>query len=381
MKDELIMPNYENSILNLINSILRHYNIKTKYKGLNQLKKYLQKDYKNVVLIVLDGMGYNILKDHSPEGFFMKNHNSIITSVCPSTTTAAMTTYYSGKPPIETGWIAMSQYYKEHGRQIETLRERYTHTHKKLDNERFDIIKLMEYKTVYEQIEEMGVKAYEINPDHCKSRSKRNINSKTVELMCDNIKAICTNNEKNFILAYNDNPDVLLHKNGCQSTEVKEFIKSAEEKIQKLCQDLKDTNTLILVSADHGHKEIGKVYNILDLDDIQECMIMPPAFESRAVTFWVKDNKKKEFEGIFNEKFKNEFMLFTKEEFLEKKFLGEGNQHKKIDDFIGNYIAIAISDAIIKLDSNLAPLKGNKKATHCGFTKYEMEVPLIVMEP
>lgn len=380
MKDELIMPNYGNSILNLINSILRHYNIKTKYKGLNQLEKYLQKDYKNIVLIVLDGMGYNILKDHSPNGFFMEKNISKITSVCPSTTTAAMTTYYSGKPPIETGWIAMSQYYKEHGRQIETLRERYTHTHEEVNNERFDIIKLMEYKTVYEQIEEMGVKAYEINPDHCKSRSKRNINAKTVELMCDNIKDLCTNNDKKFILAYNDNPDVLLHKNGCNSKEVNEFIKIAEEQIKKLAKDLKDTNTLILVSADHGHKEIGKVYNILEMEDIQECMIMPPAFESRAVTFWVKENKREKFEEIFNKKFKEEFMLFTKEEFLEKKLLGEGNQHKKIDDFIGNYIAIAISDAIIKLDSNLAPLKGNKKATHCGFTKYEMEVPLIVIE-
>ena len=91
------------------------------------------------------------------------------------------------------------------------------------------------------------------------------------------------------------------------------------------------------------------------------------------------ENKKKDFEKIFKEKFENKFILFTKEEFLKKKLLGEGKQHKKVDDFIGNYIAIAISDAIIKLDSNIAPLKGNKKATHCGFTKYEMEVPLIVL--
>lgn len=381
MKDELIMPDYENSILNLINSILRHYEVETKYKGLKQLENYLQKNYKNIVLIILDGMGYNILKDNSPDGFFMKNNKSIITSVCPSTTTAAMTTYYSGKPPIETGWISMSQYYKEHGRQIETLRERYTHTHEKLNNDNFDIIKLMDYKTVYEQIEEMGIKAYEINPENCKIRSKRKLTANTVEIACETIKKLCANDEKKFILTYNDNPDVLLHKNGCNSIEVNEFIKNAENCIEKLCEILKDTNTLVLVSADHGHRDIGKIYNILELQDIQECMIMPPSFESRAVTFWIKENKKKEFEEIFKEKFENEFILFTKEEFLEKKLLGEGNQHKKIDDFIGNYVAIAISDAIIKLDSNIAPLKGNKKATHCGFTKYEMEVPLIIIEP
>mgnify|MGYP004701693685 CR=1 FL=1 len=98
------------------------YPARSVYK-LKEIDEKLTHDYKNVVLIILDGMGEHIFNKITPNGFFMKNHIDKITSVCPSTTTAAMTTYYSGKPPIETGWIAMSQYFKEQERNVESLKD------------------------------------------------------------------------------------------------------------------------------------------------------------------------------------------------------------------------------------------------------------------
>ena len=47
-----IFPDYEHCILNLINSILKHYNVKSQYNGLPKLEKELSKNYKNVVLII-----------------------------------------------------------------------------------------------------------------------------------------------------------------------------------------------------------------------------------------------------------------------------------------------------------------------------------------
>lgn len=60
---------------------------------------------------------------------------------------------------------------------------------------------------------------------------------------------------------------------------------------------------------------------------------MPPSLESRVVTFWVKEDKKQKFEEYFENNLKNEFILFTKDQFLEKNLLGFGDKHKKIDDF------------------------------------------------
>ena len=71
----------------------------------------------------------------------------------------------------------------------------------------------------------------------------------------------------------------------------------------------------------------------------------------------------------------------TKEEFLnEKKFLGSGHKHHKIDDFIGNYVALSVAGSMIRLETFLAEGKPVKKSTHCGLTKDEMEVPVIVLK-
>ena len=179
-------------------------------------------------------------------------------------------------------------------------------------------------------------------------------------------------------MVYCDNPDSLLHKYVTTSDEAKNFVLETEEKVKKLVENLNE-DTLLIISADHGHRDIEKAYTLLDYPEIQECLIQPASLESRVVSFWVKEDKKDIFVERFNNIFKNEFMLLSKDEFLEKNFLGFGEKHQKIDDFIGNYIAISIAGSIIRLETFLAEGKVVKKSTHCGLTKEEMEVPLIIL--
>ena len=142
-----------------------------------------------------------------------------------------------------------------------------------------------------------------------------------------------------------------------------------------------DEDTILIVSADHGHKDIEKTYTLLDYPEIQECLILPASLESRVLSFWVKEDKKAIFETRFHKIFEDEFWLLTKEEFVDKyQFLGNGEKHSKIDDFIGNYVALSIAGSMIRLETFLAEGKPIKKSTHCGLTKEEMEVPVIVIK-
>lgn len=376
--NELRFPDYDNSILNTITSILKYYGIDNGHSSLSALDKKLKKKYKNVVLIILDGMGEHILNNLSKNGFFKKNELTCVTSVYPSTTTAAMTTYYSGKTPLETGWIAWSQYFKEYGRCLNMLPRVESYTEEKLKNVSKDVYEeLIDYKTVYEMIEETGVKAYEMCPSHIERKSKRTHIANDLDELCEGIKVLCSSPDRKFILSYLDNPDGLLHKYGASSDEAKEYILSAEEKIESMINELK--NTLVIISADHGHRDIGNVYSVLEHPDLRDCLIMPEFFESRFIGFWVKEDRKTEFEEIFKREFED-YMLFSKQEVLETGILGKGEQHKKVDDFLGNYVGVSIGSSIFRLQNDYFEGKKVKKSTHCGLTKDEMDVPVIVLE-
>lgn len=222
MRKEIMLPNYNKSILNLITSILKKYNVESNFIELAELKEKISKNYNNIVLVILDGMGVNILNNNSPEGMFNKNKLCNITSVFPTTTTAAMTTYFSGKPPIETAWIAWTQYFKEYGKYIDILQEVDDFNGEKIKEK--NIANIIGYKNIYEQILEKNkdLTVCEIVPNYCEKKTKITINANNIDELCQGILTVCNNNKrKKFIFAYSDNPDEIIHKNGCYSKETK----------------------------------------------------------------------------------------------------------------------------------------------------------------
>ena len=380
----IVLPNYNHSILGTITSILKYYKVDTKHKSSEKIDEILnEKEYKNVIFLILDGLGEQILNKISLDGILNKNRIDCVTSVYPSTTTAALTTYYSGCPPYETGWIAWSQYFKEYGRALDMFSHKESYMGETLKKPLIDVYKtIVNYESIFDKIEKSSpdVKAYEIEPDYAERRAKRSLKANNIDELIMYINDLCTMPDRKFILAYSDNPDGLLHKYGTTSEEVKNFVKETEEKIEKMVKDF-DNDTILIISADHGHKDIDKAYSLNDFPEIRECLIMPESLESRSLTFWVKEDMKDVFVQRFNRIFKDEFWLMTKDEFLNKyHFLGYGDKHYKIEDFLGNYMALSVAGSIIRIETFLAEGKPVKKSTHCGLTKDEMEVPVIVMK-
>ena len=357
-------PDYNNSIANLACSILKYYGIEPVNNTLKAADEYLKTKHKNVVLLLLDGMGvYSMVKHLHPDGFFSSNIVHEYSSTFPSTTVAATTAIESGLFPNQSAWIGWSAYFKELDRNISYFRNS--------DNDTWESIEGMNvaqtyvpYKGIREKISDTGVGAYAVSPFVDDPVL-------TYDELCDRVESLCREVGEKYIYAYWEEPDKSMHMCGEDSETVKEILVEIERKTEELAKKLKDT--LLIITADHGQIN-SENKCILDYPDIMDCLLRMPTVEARSCNFFIKDGCKEKFAKLFKENFGEDFLLLTKQELFDLQLLGTGKNHVQLDSMIGDYFALAVGKTAIT-NKRSGPI-GN----HAGITQEEMTVPLIVIE-
>ena len=109
-----IKPDYDNCLVNFSNSVLKAFGAETSAPTLKMADKLLEKEYKNVVVLLMDAMGVSILEKHlSPDGFLRSHLAGAYSSVFPPTTVAATTSMLSGLYPNEHGWLGWDMFFPE----------------------------------------------------------------------------------------------------------------------------------------------------------------------------------------------------------------------------------------------------------------------------
>ena len=108
----------EKSLVNLSNSILKHFGVNPFHDTIPEIDEAL-KGHDKVVVVLFDGMGQNIVRKHlNKDSFIRSNCVTTINSTFPPTTAAATTAFLTGKYPIETGWLGWCEYFKDYNRNI-----------------------------------------------------------------------------------------------------------------------------------------------------------------------------------------------------------------------------------------------------------------------
>ena len=360
-------PDYNNSILNLANSVLKHFGAEYTHDTLPELDKVLEKNYKNVVVMVFDAMGsFNIKDMLSEHSFLVKNKVKNITSVFPPTTTAATTTLQSGLMPSEHSWLGWSLYFEEVNDNVNIFIN--TNDNDEVVADYHVASKYIPYKNVIDKINETG------NADACSVSPFGTYKIEKFEELIDGVKRICNEDGRKYIYTYWPQPDASMHKKGIHSSKVRYWIRRINAEIEKLSKNLQDT--LIIVTADHGHID-GNNKLMSDYKDITDTLKWMPSIEPRALDFFVKEGMDEQFKAAFNKHFGKDFILFSKQEVIEKGLFGQGQPHPRFEGFIGDYVAVAITNKSVFVNENeYKAMKG----VHAGLTEQEMTVPLIIIE-
>ena len=365
----IIKNNYNECLTNLACSIRKYFGLDYHHKTLKDIDNLLDKNQpKNVVLVLLDGMGSNILNRTLDENSFLrKNKVKNITSVFPATTTAATTSIRTGLNPIEHGWLGWNTYLKPIDQTI-TL---FLGVKKETGEKSLEFIEnqdLLQVSTIAQDINNYNKGgAIELFPFPTGDAIVYDSLSEFKTRILDETKK----EGKRFIYAYNDEPDHTMHEKGPDSIEAKNLIRERNDFIEDLYNNL--TNTLLIVVADHGHIKVDNLF-LKDHPNIKNMLERVTSSEPRAIALKVKDEYKDVFPEEFNKEFGKYFTLYSKDEVIESGLYGEGKMHQVFIDALGDYIAIADKSNKTILDTGDEELVSQ----HAGYTDDEIYVPLII---
>ncbi len=364
---KIIYPDYEKCLTNLTNSILKYFDITPYHKTLKELDKVLEEsNYDNIILLIYDGMGSNILSRNLNENSFLRKHKiEDIKAIFPPTTTASTTTLLSGLNPCEHGWLGWDLYFKCLDETVTMFLNTKKDTNILVSEENM-AQKYFSYKSIIDLINEK-YKAFKLMPFGDNAYNDlADLNNKVINL--------CKEKGKKFIYAYYDEPDHTTHNEGTDSNITVKLYEEIDKSTKELYEKLKDTNTLVIVTADHGHIN-SKDITLSDYKDIFNLLKHDISIEGRACAFFIKEGKSQEFEQLFNKYFKDDFILYTKEEVIKNKLFGKGTENKYFKDSLGDYLAVAITNKYFRYNENSVKLT----SMHAGITEDEMLVPLIII--
>lgn len=368
MDQKLKFPDYENGLANLAQSVLKNFGIREKgQKTLACLDPFLEKEYENIVVFLLDGMGSRIMENNLEEtGFFRSHLKDSYSSVFPPTTVAATTSIRSGLKPCEHGWLGWDCYYPQIDQNVTVFTNMKTGTSIPAADHNV-AEKYCGYETVVEKINRRGGEAYEVMPF-------AEPFPKTMEEICEQVEMLCKKAGKKYIYAYWNDPDSTMHETGCYSSQTKQIMRKLEQQVQALSDKLE--KTLLIVTADHGLVDTQNV-SITDYPDIMECLVRMPSIEPRALNLFVKKEKKEQFEKAFRKAFDGSFLLLTKEQVIEKRLFGVEAEHPDFREMLGDYLAVGTGDLTIFSSREESEFF---VGVHAGLREEEMMIPLIVVE-
>ncbi|MDO4940437.1 MAG: alkaline phosphatase family protein [Erysipelotrichaceae bacterium] len=358
---------YNKSILSYVSSIRNYFGLSSSYSADEKFLNYINNEKpKKIILMLIDAMGANLIEKYlSDDSFLRKNMITRVPTVFPTTTTAATTSIRNGKSPNENAWLAWTQYCKEVDDIIIPFKgDSYYHKNNYGGREFYESI--VPFKDTTDELNEQGIKSRILFPSFEKDGCE------DFDSMCNRLVNYSNKDDYRYIYAYWDKYDTYCHEYGPSSNICKAYLAHINYEIEHMCERL-SSDTMLVVVADHGQIDVKRYYDFRG-SKFEKCFLRLPAGETRSQFFYIKDEFKQEFEKMFVEEFKDDFILKNKQEVIKEKIFGEHQDHERFASFLGDYLAIAKSDLVFVNIDEEAQIKGH----HAGICDDELMIPVVV---
>lgn len=171
--------------------------------------------------------------------------------------------------------------------------------------------------------------------------------------------------------------DTLCHHCGVRDPRVRELLIELDGQMARLHEAL-EGRTRILISADHGHVNVGpgKVLLLEEHDPLLDDLLCPPTGDGSVPLFHVKPGRHEHFTREFRSRYGASFALLALDEVEELRLLGPEPLSPLARRRFGDYMGIAPDPTT--LHYQCSEKHPSLPGIHSGLRSGEMRIPLIV---
>lgn len=371
-------------IVDLVRYIYNHFgtNLELDSKKKEVLDKYINPKDK-ILFVLVDGLGYYKVKDLSDNSVLKNNLKASVSTVNPTSTACVLSSIASAKYPSEHGILGWWQYLRNKDISYCPLPFVERKTGINLKEKGIDTKDVFEFNSILNELNttvNISMPREIISSDFSKMFSGINSNTHgfySIKEAFFNMSNKIKKNNSSFNYLYIDGLDETSHMYGTKSIEVQNIINEIEEGVKNLKKENEDLT--IILTADHGQVDMVNMMYLNQNNDYTKFFYALPSIDTRMISFFVKEDCKKDFEDTFMKEFGQDVILLTKEEVDKFKLFGNESLSKNTLDSLGEYIAIVVNNKFMVCDTINLEDKINTKGNHSGLTKEETTIPLVVI--
>src|SRR5438105_9737264 len=369
------------SLVNLIASIVQGRGSEPRHALLAALNARELEAARNVVLVIVDGLGDNYLMRQGRGGELARRRRAAITSVFPSTTASAITTSYTGATPIEhglTGWftyfgeagyVAAPLPFRTRGENVPLRDKGFTPDRAFPAPPIFEFIKTRSIVVTYRQIIDS-----DYNVRHCAGAERRAY--ETLEQFVDQVEAaVKSGPERKFVYAYWPEYDAISHRFGSLSVEAAREFARVDEAFGVLLSRLAGTDSLMIATADHGFIDVPPEESLELPASLASMLRLPLWGERRVVYCHVHDPEA--FMQRAKDWLADRAEIKTSSELMQEGWFGPGEPHPRFAERIGDVTLMMRGNFTVK-DWTPGEPRHLHIGNHGGPSEDEMMIPLIV---
>jgi len=381
-----MLPDYAGgSLLNLMATLGAACGAGLRQPPLAALPPAALADARNIVLVIVDGLGDGFLARHGAGGEIHRRRRGAITSVFPSTTASAITTTYTGCAPLEHGLTGWFTYFGEAGCVGAPLPFVSRGDKRSLRARGLAPERAFRAKSLFDAL---ATRAIVVTPQsivdsdynrfHC-GRAERRPYATLEGFVAETEAAVKSGGDRKFVYAYWPEYDSTSHQHGHQGPAALAQLAAFDAAFGTLLARLSGTDSVVVLAADHGFMDVADegALDLADAPGLSALLRFPLCGEPRVAYCYVQEGRIEEFTLRATDWLGERGSVRRSHALVDEGWFGPGSPHPRLAERIGD-VALVMNARYTIQDRTPGEARHRHIGNHGGTSEDEMRVPLVI---